>query len=538
MSRLRTPERGQSLVIIALSATVLFGIIALGLDAGRLYFERRDVQNAADAGALAGAQELLPRNGNPGVSPTMAFNARCVAAQYAFKTWNDTPLYACGSWAGAANPLPQPAASVPATITITTPSRGNPNEIAVQVDYNVPMTFAAIMGFQTSKVSAVAYAHGGFYNKTYTVFGFSSTGSGNSITDDQNGYAQIDNGRAGSDMCNIDNTRGKMVSNAKFHVPNPTQPGINLNGTFYYAQASDTHAIQLYWFGSVSPTTSNVEPVPNYEPPVQPGGDAPNRGVQSIGGRTAHIYYPGTYRNNLTIPFPSDGANDLYILQNGIYYFIDANFTISGGTISNTSDGQPRYTTFSDGFTGGITNLAPAADGTNGVEFVFDGNASFFATTSRSGNGPSVFFVAPSFVSSGTDSIAFFVKSTDTISGPTGTPWEETIDGTKPNTRFLLYGTIYNADNNGSNGTVANLTAVSTTLRGAGQPSDYAVTGEVVSPQADLDNGGLATESSITNSTPCPPGGSGTYNQNLAGLLVQFSPHYAPHFRGYSFLVK
>src|SRR2546427_78047 len=58
--KLRREKRAQSLVIVALSATALFGIIALGLDAGRLYFQRRDVQNAADAGALAGAQELLP----------------------------------------------------------------------------------------------------------------------------------------------------------------------------------------------------------------------------------------------------------------------------------------------------------------------------------------------------------------------------------------------------------------------------------------------------------------------------------------------
>ncbi len=55
--KLRKGKRAQSLVIVALSATALFGIIALGLDAGRLYFQRRDVQNAADAGALG-----VPRN--------------------------------------------------------------------------------------------------------------------------------------------------------------------------------------------------------------------------------------------------------------------------------------------------------------------------------------------------------------------------------------------------------------------------------------------------------------------------------------------
>src|SRR2546428_666293 len=168
MHSLRT-KRGQSLVIIALSATALFGIIALGLDAGRLYFERRDVQNAADAAALAGAQELIPTGANAGQSPAMQQSARTQAALYAFKTFNDTP-----------------------------------------------------------------------------------------------------DGANGSDMCRTNPAQGKLVSNAKWHAPNQTEPGVNLNGTFYYAQASDTHAVVLYWYGPVSPTTSGIEPAPNYEPPAMP----------------------------------------------------------------------------------------------------------------------------------------------------------------------------------------------------------------------------------------------------------------------------
>jgi Flp pilus assembly protein TadG len=525
-------KRGQSLVIIALSATVLFGIIALGLDAGRLYFERRDVQNAADAAALAGAQELLPQGGDPGVSTQMAENARCVAAEYAFKTWNDAPANDCTTWWNQ-QPAQVAAANTPARVTITTPSRNNPNEIAVRVDYVVPLTFATVMGFRSSTVSAVAYAHGGFYNKTYTVFGFSATGSGNSITDDQNGYAQIDNGNGGNDMCpNPDVTKGKMVSNAKFHVPNPQQPGINLNGQFYYAQASDTHSIQTYWYGTVSPSTSNVEPVPNYESPVKPAPSSTDPSPNAIGtinGKPAYAYEPGTYTHNITL-----NNNAVYIFHNGIYWFQDANFSISGSaTASNTSDGQPKYTTFSDGFTGGRSDLGAASDGTNGVEFVFDGNAAFSATSPKSGGGPSIFFVAPSFVSSGTDSIAFFIRYTDTISGPNGTPWSETMTGGS----FQIYGTVYNADNNGSNGTVAELKAVSS-IGGTNPSNHYAVTGEFVTPQAQLENGDLANEASINSSSPCPPNGNGKYNQNPAGLLVQFSPHYAPHFRGYSYLVK
>lgn len=51
-------ERGQSLVIIALMVVVLMGILALVIDGGNAYAQRRAAQNAADAGALAGAASL------------------------------------------------------------------------------------------------------------------------------------------------------------------------------------------------------------------------------------------------------------------------------------------------------------------------------------------------------------------------------------------------------------------------------------------------------------------------------------------------
>src|SRR5205807_9830013 len=88
--KLRKGKRAQSLVIVALSATALFGIIAHGLDAGRLYFQRRDVQNAADAGALAGAQELLPTGADTGVTSGMITMANCQASAYAPQTLLDT----------------------------------------------------------------------------------------------------------------------------------------------------------------------------------------------------------------------------------------------------------------------------------------------------------------------------------------------------------------------------------------------------------------------------------------------------------------
>jgi hypothetical protein len=51
-------QDGQNLVFLAVSMVVLLGVLALAVDVGHIYAERRHMQNAADAGALAGAREL------------------------------------------------------------------------------------------------------------------------------------------------------------------------------------------------------------------------------------------------------------------------------------------------------------------------------------------------------------------------------------------------------------------------------------------------------------------------------------------------
>src|SRR3990172_12227252 len=49
-------EKGQSLIFVALLLVAFMAILALVLDGGFAYFKRRNAQNAADAGALAGAR--------------------------------------------------------------------------------------------------------------------------------------------------------------------------------------------------------------------------------------------------------------------------------------------------------------------------------------------------------------------------------------------------------------------------------------------------------------------------------------------------
>ncbi|CAN5476428.1 hypothetical protein BH18ACT16_BH18ACT16_10880 [soil metagenome] len=54
--RVVTDESGAVVVIVAIVAVVLFGFVALAVDAARIYAERAELQRTADAAALSGAQ--------------------------------------------------------------------------------------------------------------------------------------------------------------------------------------------------------------------------------------------------------------------------------------------------------------------------------------------------------------------------------------------------------------------------------------------------------------------------------------------------
>jgi len=58
LSEILNNQRGVSAVIIGICLFMLVGFIALAIDVGHLYVVRNELQNAADAGALAGARHL------------------------------------------------------------------------------------------------------------------------------------------------------------------------------------------------------------------------------------------------------------------------------------------------------------------------------------------------------------------------------------------------------------------------------------------------------------------------------------------------
>jgi len=73
------PQRGQALVLVALAMIAMMAMLALVLDGGNTFMNRRAMQNAADAGALAGVRQLCLTRSET--------DAEFVAHQYA-TVWN------------------------------------------------------------------------------------------------------------------------------------------------------------------------------------------------------------------------------------------------------------------------------------------------------------------------------------------------------------------------------------------------------------------------------------------------------------------
>jgi Flp pilus assembly protein TadG/cytoskeletal protein CcmA (bactofilin family) len=126
-------DDGAVMVIVALALVVLLGCMALVVDAGVMYVTKSNMQNVADAAALAGAQ-AISQGGNP----------EALALEYAGKNGMKATVN------GVTNDGD--------TVTVTTPYNGDSSKIFVKCTRNVPYLFAKALGFEDADVGAKAVA--------------------------------------------------------------------------------------------------------------------------------------------------------------------------------------------------------------------------------------------------------------------------------------------------------------------------------------------------------------------------------------------
>ncbi len=93
MRRRARDEQGATLVLVALLATFLLVLSGFAVDFGQAYMSKRNLQKAADAGALAAAQVLdaVPGNVLPTSAPTPAAIAEAEAAADEYRTSTARP---------------------------------------------------------------------------------------------------------------------------------------------------------------------------------------------------------------------------------------------------------------------------------------------------------------------------------------------------------------------------------------------------------------------------------------------------------------
>lgn len=137
-------EGGQSIILVALAITLLCGVAAIVVDVGMVSVSEGNLQNAADAAALAAARDL-----------PSASTAKTTAVKYAGLNGVDA-----------------------AGTTVTTPYKGNANRVEVVCTKTVDYTFARVIGLKSTVVTARAVAEksggGG-------CFGYAVFSGGNSL---------------------------------------------------------------------------------------------------------------------------------------------------------------------------------------------------------------------------------------------------------------------------------------------------------------------------------------------------------------------
>ena len=141
-------ERGQILVLFALSLVAIIGMVGLVLDSGGAFAQRRSEQNAADVAALAAANDLIVNQGNANWQAT----AQSIASQngYTGGVNGASVQVTCVNCPGQA--LVAGVDGVQVTVNITAPHRNN---------------FASILGMTTWDVSTTATSKTGWVNTAH-----------------------------------------------------------------------------------------------------------------------------------------------------------------------------------------------------------------------------------------------------------------------------------------------------------------------------------------------------------------------------------
>ncbi len=145
-------QQGAVIIVFTLSLLVLFGFMALAIDLGRTYVLRTELQNAADAAALAGAKEL-----NSTVAGVGRARARAIAMAAQNNSHFTTPISITSSnlWVGPC-PDAESCTMVPIDSIVSDAQASGMTYLRVYISSGTFSTFFARVPAKTDGTGAVA----------------------------------------------------------------------------------------------------------------------------------------------------------------------------------------------------------------------------------------------------------------------------------------------------------------------------------------------------------------------------------------------
>jgi hypothetical protein len=337
----RSKERGSILFLGALTMVVLMAFAGLALDASYIYFHKRTMQSAADAGAYAGALEKLRGNTDfdTAAKQDTALNGFTDGSDSVSVTVNSPP--ASGS------------------------KSGDDNFVEVIISHPVPTWFMRMLSFNSVSVKARAVA------------GVGNTGNGcvyalNEDTSNQ------DNGFFANGTTNSTFSCG-VFSNANFRAVGGAcvvTPLANYTGSY----TNDNNGVDCGPKG-VGKGVPIVDPLAKkYSIPSYSSCDANNFKVTS--GTTVTIS-PGTYCGGISISGSVQNvkfsAGEYILVGGGLSVNGGVNITGSGVTFFNTYPGtdSKKYGGISINGSGTVTLSAPTSGTDKGLLFYQDPSVSW-----------------------------------------------------------------------------------------------------------------------------------------------------------------
>jgi hypothetical protein len=312
-------EAGQVLLIVTLAIVVLLGSLALAADVGYWRLVRRNMQKAADAGAIGGAFERLYDVGN------LDFAAQRDTSKNGY-THNENGVI----------------------VTVNNPPLSGPHKdlpdkdhyVEVIIEQDQPTFFAKIFGIGSQKVLARAVAYGGLKNNQLQAEGCIYTLDPESDTSFQ---VQGENTHVLAEDCNIyvssasDNCAFQAAGNSTIEANAITvvgEPCIGGSGTIVDpTPVSDN-------------TAAVTNPIPNLTasaslPPFPPTCDYTDTNVQ-----TDMTLEPGVYCGGIRISSSGlavDFNPGLYVLYNGGFRVHSGGALLTGDHVTFYNTGDTDY---------------------------------------------------------------------------------------------------------------------------------------------------------------------------------------------------